>query len=805
MKRDEAGDGTKSGAADNHVALRPSVGQPSTEPSEQRVPRSSSSPGPTGRETVVPTSLPNLRTLTLVAAPSGSPAVDIIFVHGLGGSSHATWAKDGTPELFWPGEWLPKERGMEKARIFTFGYNADWLSTEANNQTIGNFAMDLLALMARSRNNDTGESHEIGAMPILFVAHSMGGLVVKKAYIDALNAQSNPKYLRIGSSVNAVIFLSTPHIGSDAAPLLGKLISVSVVLSDTQFRHSLERNSETLETINEGFRHHTGKLFLASFWETLETPLFAQLSHKFPGKVQVVDKGSARLMSAAYLNRNKLSISRYLHLLRNTDQDMSNLMSAEFLDLTRPRGAPNAIANTWIVSFEHIRLTDQTAADLLAFVSYIEPKAIPRSILPLVPPEEQLVRAIGTLLGYAFFTKRDYNTYDMHRLVQKATKIWLDKHPLVKEEARKEAVEHLADVFPNAEINYDNMPMCREYLPHALKIAQSAQGEDLASHYTLCKLLGHFFMWDRRLRECIYWYEQVFKWRKENSGEDDAATLDSEHYLASAYLEDGRIGEALELLKHLLKHVVAIQSQVLREDHSHRLESEHELASAYLEDGRIGEAIDLFERIVAIESRMLREDHSDRLSSQHELASAYLADGRIGEAIELFERVVAIRSKVLREDHSDRLSSQHELSRAYRADGRIGEAIELFERVVAIRSKVLREDHPDRLGSQHQLAIAYFKEGRVDEAIELMEHVVSIRRTSPRSGHHDRERSEAWLAHMRSGADITTEPPWHDEMSFSSSSLITFSPSPSPSPASPPSPPPLRLDKGTFPLSALMK
>ncbi|KAF2403296.1 hypothetical protein EJ06DRAFT_526885, partial [Trichodelitschia bisporula] len=295
-KRDEASDGTESGAADNHVALRPSVGQPSSEPSEQRVPRSSSSPGPTGRETVVATSLPNLRTLTLVAAPRGSPAVDIIFVHGFGGSSHATWAKDSTPELFWPGEWLPKERAMEKARIFTYGYNADWLSTEANNQTIGNFAMDLLALMARSRNNDTGESHEIGSMPILFVAHSMGGLVVKKAYIDALNAQSNPKYLRIGSSVNSMIFLSTPHIGSDAAPLLGKLISVSVVISDTQFRHSLERNSETLETINEGFRHHTGKLFLASFWETLETPLFAQLSRKFPGKVQVVDKGSARLM-----------------------------------------------------------------------------------------------------------------------------------------------------------------------------------------------------------------------------------------------------------------------------------------------------------------------------------------------------------------------------------------------------------------------------------------------------------------------------------------------------------------------------
>ncbi|KAF2396074.1 TPR-like protein [Trichodelitschia bisporula] len=302
--------------------------------------------------------------------------------------------------------------------------------------------------------------------------------------------------------------------------------------------------------------------------------------------------------AAAYLNRNKLPISEYLDLLRNTHEDMSELMSAEFTDLTRPQSTSNAIANTWILSFEKIRQTDQTAADLLAFVSYVEPKAIPRSILPPVPTKTRLVSAIGTLLGYAFFTKRDDNMYDMHRL--------------------------------------------------------------------------------------------------------------------------------------------------------------HELARAYLEDGRIGEAIEVFERVVAIESKVLREDDPSRLASQHELASAYLDDGRIGEAIELFERIVAIRSKVLREDHSDRLTSQHALASAYLADGRIGEAIKLFAQVVAIESKVLREDDPSRLLSQHVLATAYFKDGRVDEAIELMDHVVSIRRTSLPSGHHDRERSEAWLAHMRSGAGITT-------------------------------------------------
>ncbi|KAF2403295.1 TPR-like protein [Trichodelitschia bisporula] len=487
--------------------------------------------------------------------------------------------------------------------------------------------------------------------------------------------------------------------------------------------------------------------------------------------------------AAAYIARNSVSISEYLELLRNTHEDMSELMSAEFTDLTRPQSTSNAIANTWILSFERIRQTDQTAADLLAFVSYIEPKAIPRSILPPPPSKTRLVSAIGTLLGYAFFTKRDDNTYDMHRLVQKATKIWLDKHPLVKEEARKEAVEHLADVFPDAQDSYDNIPMCREYLPHALKIAQSAQGEDLDSHYTLCELLGHFFIWDGRLQECIYWREQVFKWRKEMSGEDDAATLDSEFDLACACSRDGRIGRAIKLLEHvvaiqskmlredhsdrlgsehelasayladgrigaikLLAQVVAIRSKVVREDHSDRLGSEYELARAHLADGRIGEAIELFERVVAIRSKVVREDHPNYLASQHELANAYLADGRIGEAIKLLAQVVAIRSKVVREDHSDRLGSEHELARAHLANGFIGEAIELFERVVAIRSKVLREDHPNYLASRHELARAYFADGRIGEAIELLEPVVAIQSKMLQEDHSDRLGSEHVLA-----------------------------------------------------------
>jgi hypothetical protein len=106
--------------------------------------------------------------------------------------------------------------------------------------------------------------------------------------------------------------------------------------------------------------------------------------------------------AAAYFNRNKnTSIADYLRLLRNTEQDIISLLSQKFRDSTRYKDSENAVAKTWMVSFDQICDQDKVAADLLSFISCIESKAIPYSILPSVQPEERMIRAIGTLCAYS--------------------------------------------------------------------------------------------------------------------------------------------------------------------------------------------------------------------------------------------------------------------------------------------------------------------------------------------------------------------------------------------------------------------
>lgn len=116
--------------------------------------------------------------LTVLHTPETEQrTVDILFIHGLGGSSLQTWCKNRELEFLWPKIWLSKESDLSVARILTFGYNADF-SSRRQQATINDFATDLLYNMKYASD---GSDEKMGQVPIIIVAHSMGGLVFKKA------------------------------------------------------------------------------------------------------------------------------------------------------------------------------------------------------------------------------------------------------------------------------------------------------------------------------------------------------------------------------------------------------------------------------------------------------------------------------------------------------------------------------------------------------------------------------------------------------------------------------------------------
>ncbi|KAK3400792.1 hypothetical protein B0T20DRAFT_153255 [Sordaria brevicollis] len=177
--------------------------------------------------------------------------VDICFIHGLTGDRNRTWKADDQPEP-WPKVLLPPK--IPKARILTYGYDAYVIARDgsgASSNRLSDHAHNLINDLAgdRARSNATPTGR-----PIIFVTHSLGGLVCKKGLLISRNS-SRPRHREIFESTRGVIFLGTPHRGSWFADRAQKPVSLLGIFksSNRALLDVLGTNSELLEDINSGF------------------------------------------------------------------------------------------------------------------------------------------------------------------------------------------------------------------------------------------------------------------------------------------------------------------------------------------------------------------------------------------------------------------------------------------------------------------------------------------------------------------------------------------------------------------------
>ena len=311
-----------------------------------------------------------------------------------------------------------------------------------------------------------------------------------------------------------------------------------------------------------------------------------------------------------------------MQLLDSTEQNLIDLIGKKFREDTRYVGSANAVATTWVVSFDHIRKRDAVVADLLMFISCIEWKAIPRSILPSVQPEVRMEDAIGTLCGYSFVARReDEEVYDAHRLVHLATRVWVRQYGDARGVTEK-SIQNMAGVFPSEA--YANRSLWRAYLPHALRLLEDDQGCEVERRSKLCLLVGRCLQEDGRTQEAVRWLKESCD-QRQSLNKSSSDQLMSQHCLAIAYQANGQIKEAVKLMEA----VVAIRTEVLAEDHQDRLASQHVLAMAYQANGQIEEAASLLKYVVQLKKRVYKFDHPSRLVSERVLGSV-LASNVVG-------------------------------------------------------------------------------------------------------------------------------------------------------------------------------
>jgi pimeloyl-ACP methyl ester carboxylesterase len=223
-----------------------------------------------------------------------SVLLDIVFVHGLTGDSSSTWLHSSSErthgrEVHWPRDLVKCD--VSNARISMFGYDANVASFwgGASQNRLSNHAENLLGELTGLRE-ETGTENRY----VIFVAHSLGGLVVKKAL--QLSESSAEKHLRrLQENTAGILFLGTPHSGSDFAPFaksVGACLRLIGKRVNTDILDTLRRDSQVLLDVEDWFgqwlrrcAEASKSLQITCFYEELALPLIGKVVEEHQAKL----------------------------------------------------------------------------------------------------------------------------------------------------------------------------------------------------------------------------------------------------------------------------------------------------------------------------------------------------------------------------------------------------------------------------------------------------------------------------------------------------------------------------------------
>ena len=267
----------------------------------------------------------------------------------------------------------------------------------------------------------------------------------------------------------------------------------------------------------------------------------------------------AIVQAAAYIKQRapRYSPQQYLEEFRKSDKRKTSLLNHEAGHLRRDPEAKNSILITWQISFDHLRDTRPSAADLLSLMSFFDRQGIPEALLrrestreigrgddesnavegELSSDEEASSSEsnddgfeddIDVLRSYSFISiEGDGMSFEMHRLVQLATLKWLEAHGEA-EKWKQQFIKNLHAVYPTGDP--ENWSKCQALFPHA----KSAEMQQLCDKETVEK-------WGAILRKAA-WYA----WAKGSYSEAERMSLKATKALLKVYNK-----ENIEVLSYM--------------------------------------------------------------------------------------------------------------------------------------------------------------------------------------------------------------------------------------------------------------
>ena len=267
-----------------------------------------------------------------IKSPEKNPTVDLVLVHGTDGhaiNTFASYLTDPIREALWPCAELPEvlEQAGIYPRIMTFGWDANvWLEPNKNHQQLDEASGTLRRELNQERSNCKNR-------PLIFIAHGVGGLLVKQAIRDTINFAFDEQYTE--NPIKACFFFAVPHHQSiDALGFESILRAMDAVMPhrnvpDFAATGSLHSQSQSIDALSKEFdlvRKEYG-IHVQCFYEKQTTGNTCVVPEDFA----VLDTGpttshpvEAIFRDIVRLNKSEQNLRQVLDVMRDAIQQKLN-------------------------------------------------------------------------------------------------------------------------------------------------------------------------------------------------------------------------------------------------------------------------------------------------------------------------------------------------------------------------------------------------------------------------------------------------------------------------------------------------
>jgi hypothetical protein len=216
--------------------------------------------------------------LHTIKKPTETTKGSCVFVHGLEGDALDTWKIKEAGNQSWP-TLISNETSFADIAVYSVGYEAAATNLVGHTMPLFDRAGNILDILRTERVLDR---------PTVFIAHSLGGLVVKEIARLA-HTQNVAEWNAVKNNLACSVFIGTPHQGASLpaiAETIFKLLGLSPILAVSQTVDELRRNQTPLRQLHEWFVNNA---------EIIRFGCCAYFETKKTYGIRVVDQNSATI------------------------------------------------------------------------------------------------------------------------------------------------------------------------------------------------------------------------------------------------------------------------------------------------------------------------------------------------------------------------------------------------------------------------------------------------------------------------------------------------------------------------------